>query len=174
MEVEDLVIQLVVLVGKKSGRWLSHSRQARMYMQSFSNLRESVCEQISICVAENVITEEILKFMSRIFIGSDLLWFQTLKDTYNNETPDSPATHAWHIAAKPSLCLALLISLLMQHLLWDFAFNFCLDNKEECRANDLCPVSLQSALFTLCGCFFMALCSSLKMSTDLKKSTMDA
>lgn len=67
MEVEDLVIQLVVLVRKKFGRWLSHSRQSRKYMQSFSNLRESECEQIHICVAENAITEGIPKFMSRIF-----------------------------------------------------------------------------------------------------------
>lgn len=59
MEVEDLVIQLAVLVRKEFGRWLSCSRQARKYMQSFSNPRESVCEQICICVAENAITEEI-------------------------------------------------------------------------------------------------------------------
>lgn len=82
--------------------------------------------------------------------------------------------HMHDTAAKPSFCLALLISSLMQHLLWDFAFNFCLDNKEECRANDLCPVSLQSAFIYSLWLLFMVLCSSPKMSTDLKKSTMDA
>lgn len=67
MEVEDLVIQVMVLVRKKFGRWLSHSRQARKYVPNFSNLREGECEQISICVAENAIAEEIPKFMSRSF-----------------------------------------------------------------------------------------------------------
>ena len=79
MEVENPVIQLVVLVRKAFWRWLSCCRQARKYMQSFFKLKESVCEQISICAAvqEKVITEEIPKFTSRIFfIGSNLLWFQ--------------------------------------------------------------------------------------------------
>lgn len=69
MEVENPVIQLMILVRKEFWRWLSCSRQARKYMQSFSKLKESVCEQISICVAvqEKVITEEISKFTSRIF-----------------------------------------------------------------------------------------------------------
>lgn len=70
--------------------------------------------------------------------------------------------HMHDTTAKPSLCLALLISSLMQHLLWDFAFKFSLDNEEECRANDLCPVSFQSALFTLCGYFSWLFAAALK------------
>lgn len=70
MEAENPVIQLVILVWKEFWRWLSCSRQARKYMQSFSKLKESVCEQMSICVAvqEKAITEEISKFTSGIFL----------------------------------------------------------------------------------------------------------
>lgn len=66
---ENPVIQLMVLVRKEFWRWLSCLRQAGKYMQSFSKLRESVCEQISICIAvqEKAITEEIPEFTSRIF-----------------------------------------------------------------------------------------------------------
>lgn len=61
MEAENPVIQFPVVLRKEFWRWLSCSRQARKYMQSFSKLKESVCEQISVCAAvqEKAITEEI-------------------------------------------------------------------------------------------------------------------
>lgn len=56
MEVENPVVQLTVILRKEFC-----SRQARKYMQSSSKLKESMCEQIGICVAvqEKAITEEI-------------------------------------------------------------------------------------------------------------------
>lgn len=79
MEVENPVIQLTVVLRKEFWRWLSCSRQARKYMQNFSKLKESVREQINICVAvqEKAITEKIQVYnWDFFFIGSNLLWFQ--------------------------------------------------------------------------------------------------
>lgn len=125
-------------------------------MPSLSKLKKSMWEQINICVQvqEKAITEEISEFTSRIFYRfKSAVVSEYLRTLKIMKLQTVQPKHAWHRAAKQSLCLALPINWLMQQLLWDFAFNFCLDNDEEHRVNDLCPVSLQSALFALCGYF---------------------